>query len=59
MKARMDGDYKGGDQGKLGQMGGKYRHTMNEAFDTRGKEAENNQKMLFDAIESNKKKYEQ
>ena len=40
MKARQDSDYS---QNKLGAMGGKFKNEMNEAFDTRGKEAEHNQ----------------
>ena len=50
MTAREDQDY--------AASRGKFKNEMNEAFDTRGKDAEKYQKMLYSAIESNKQKYE-
>ena len=60
MRAREKTDYdqSGESKDKIGQMGGKFKNEMNSMFDSKGKETENYQNNLVQALEGNKKKYD-
>ena len=58
-RARLPEDYLQNNNGALGKMGGKHKDQMNAMFDTRAGDTENYQKRLVDALEQNKKKYDQ